>query len=185
MRMRKLGHGQSVRFIAPAEVDAQIRYLAGHPEVMTSLDVIRWTMTQTSAQIKHSLALWANQGSTYQLHQNAWETFRDHGANPYKELRIKLLKQESQTLEEMYSVSKADLSPLPLDAQIPREVSPGRATLIEEIRRKCRRFGIDSLQGVRVQEEQELEIAHELERETQRERPEQRKAANHKLRTED
>ncbi|CUA77983.1 RNA replication protein [Rhizoctonia solani] len=51
MRMRKLGHGQSVVFAAPPEIDAQIRKASPTPiqpdACINTLDILRWAMLKT------------------------------------------------------------------------------------------------------------------------------------------
>ncbi|KAH7917777.1 hypothetical protein BV22DRAFT_1042213 [Leucogyrophana mollusca] len=50
MRMRKLGHGHSVMFFAPLEVDRAIRLAAPKSDLerVESIDILRWTMLETS-----------------------------------------------------------------------------------------------------------------------------------------
>lgn len=59
--MRKLGHGQSVMFFAPLEVDRRIRKSAGKSslDAVEVLDILRWAMLETCADIQRHASLWA------------------------------------------------------------------------------------------------------------------------------
>ena len=78
MRLRKLGHGQSVMIIAPPEIDRTIRYEAGlRPEDKTKakvVDVIRWTMLETCQEIMRYIPQWVEQGLDYEARYQAFVT---------------------------------------------------------------------------------------------------------------
>jgi hypothetical protein len=77
MRMRKLGHGQSVLFMAPQEVDRKIREAAGKTssDVIRSLDILRWAMQETCADIQHHVPHWAQQGVDFLCRNTDWIQF--------------------------------------------------------------------------------------------------------------
>ena len=55
MRMRKLGHGHSVMFFAPLEVDLAIRAVVGKNDPttqVTSVDILCWAIHETWADIQ-------------------------------------------------------------------------------------------------------------------------------------
>lgn len=56
MRMRKLGHGQSLIFFAPDEVDRDIRRTAQKrsDDSISTLDIVRWAILEICcSQIQH------------------------------------------------------------------------------------------------------------------------------------
>ena len=57
MRMRKLGHGQSVVFCAPPEVDRRIREGESIDSVKV-IDVLSWVMSNTCIDIEHHIPHW-------------------------------------------------------------------------------------------------------------------------------
>ena len=55
MRMRKLGHGHSVMFFAPLEVNLAIRAVVGKNDPttqVTSVDILCWAIHETWADIQ-------------------------------------------------------------------------------------------------------------------------------------
>jgi hypothetical protein len=54
MRMRKLGHGQSIMFFAPPEVDRSIRLVSNKrvAEDIHVSDILVWAMTETCSDIQ-------------------------------------------------------------------------------------------------------------------------------------
>jgi len=81
MRMRQLGKGQSVMFFAPGEVDRRIRSLI--PSGMVSvdrirvLDILRWAMHETCADVRHHLPYWAQQGVD---HHKRFAAYEEHSS---------------------------------------------------------------------------------------------------------
>ncbi|KAI0920155.1 hypothetical protein AcV5_009969 [Taiwanofungus camphoratus] len=177
MRMRKLGHGQSVMFIAPPEVDRKIRHAAGkgmseHVEV---LDILRWTMLETCADIEHHLPLWAQQGYDYGKRKDAWNDFTSSGGALVESVKTTWLQREGRTLEEMYG-----LHPTTFDSSSAGFASNHPFT-IPELRQRCETLGVSSLSDTSVSEEQEREVDHEVEQERQVQRPPNAIAAVHQV----
>jgi hypothetical protein len=75
--MRKLGHGQSVLFIAPQEVDQKIRKAASKSllEGVRSADILRWVMQESCSDILHHIPHWSQQGVDYFHRQKDWSAF--------------------------------------------------------------------------------------------------------------
>ena len=164
MRMRKLGHGQSVMFFAPPEVNNQILSAIGkNPgDHVDTVDVVRWAITETCISTRSAVPLWASQGLCYQDAQEAWLSYCHDGQIDGSAFAL----PEAQTLEEMYGFGEiVD----PLNTEIPSTSRRRREIL--NVRKKCGEFGVESLLAVRQHEEQEREVSHEAQREQQVQRP--------------
>lgn len=104
--MRKLGHGQSVMFFAPPDVDRVIRDVAHvAPNVaVTVLDILRWVMTETCDYITHHLSHWAQQGVDHTRRNIAWTAYAaapsDTGA--IDALRGAWEEPDARSLSDMY-----------------------------------------------------------------------------------
>jgi hypothetical protein len=166
--MRQLGKGHSVMFFAPGDVDRQIRRLipggtssGGHIRV---LDVLRWTMHETCVAIRHYLPHWAQQGLD---HHKRFVAYREHNSTGDLEvLRNAWLQSESRTLEEMYPI-------VPGTGMSPEMDS---LPLISE---RIAQLGVTKPVDVRMAEEQEREVDHEIELERHVERPPKVHPARH------
>ncbi|KAI9447738.1 hypothetical protein H4582DRAFT_2137682, partial [Lactarius indigo] len=171
MRMRQLGKGQSVMFFAPGEVDRRIRRLiprGNEPENgVHVIDILRWAMHETCSDIAHHLPHWAQQGVDHHRRFSAykqWSSNEDLGV-----LRNSWLQPESKTLEEMYEpVSGAQ------GAVLSSEINS-----IPSLRERLERLGVTRLIDVRMAEEQEREVNHEVERERHLELPPKVHPAKH------
>ncbi|KAI6009773.1 hypothetical protein BKA83DRAFT_4632007 [Pisolithus microcarpus] len=157
MRMRKLGHGHSVMFFAPQEVDRSIRGTARksdgdgiHPS-----DILLWAMGETCTEIQNSAPYWAQQGRDHSLRYNAWSNFCN-GKITSQELATTWCQPDAKTLEELYAPCNPKERPL---------------LSIPAIDQRCQELGVSSSTNLNMNEEQEREIIHEIERETQVERP--------------
>ena len=171
MRMRQLGKGHSVIFFAPGEVDRQIRSLI--PDRLACgdrvhvVDVLRWAMHETCEDILHRLPYWVEQGLD---HHKRFMAYKDYSTpHALEKLRKAWLQRESRTLDEMYSVSPQS------------EMNP-EIDSIPALRERVEQLGITKLVDARIAEEQEREVAHEVEWERHVERPPKAQPARHALR---
>ncbi|CAE6459581.1 unnamed protein product [Rhizoctonia solani] len=213
MRMRKLGHGQSVMFAAPPEIDTQIRNaspdlvqrnnsitpgvgetqkystflknfwllgglltLAGQNAQTThridALDVLRWTMLQTCKDLQHHVSHWAQQGIEHAQRHEAERTYeRTHSVSGLQEGWI---SPESRSLEEMYGVLSPEVSRV-------RSSFTQRAFDVPALRQGLDTLGVKKLEDPQMDEEQEREVNHEIEREQQTQRPPKGKPVNHSI----
>ncbi|GBE85314.1 hypothetical protein SCP_0705010 [Sparassis crispa] len=180
MRMRKLGHGQSVLFLAPPEVDRSIRELAGTKETVETVDILRWAMVQACMYIEHHISHWAHQGMNFKKRSTAWEEFKtlspggllqasDSGLTA-RSLRSTWLSPEARPLEEMYGPSAGNRGALSTDDSMFDD---------PEVRARFKLFGVTSLQDPSMDEEQEREVSQELEQEREVERPPRAQPAVH------
>ncbi|KAK0465633.1 hypothetical protein IW261DRAFT_1523408 [Armillaria novae-zelandiae] len=150
MRMRQLGQGQSVMFFAPQEIDLQIKKAA---EKLES----RWSMLETCNEITHHVPQWAQQGYDYQQRNSAWEAYVSNNGSLEKVL-TSWLKPEARSLQELYGV----LDGPTLDSAIWQ---------VRELREHCEMLDVFFVSQTNMDEEQEREVSHEIERERQVERP--------------
>ena len=171
--MRQLGKGQSVMFFAPGEIDRRIRSLIpGGPKSengISVIDILRWAMYETCEDIDHHLPHWAQQGVDHHRRFSAYEQYRS--TKDITVLKSAWLQRESRTLEEMYDpASRAQA------AGLYQEVND-----IPSLCERLKRLGVTQLTDVRMAEEQEREVSHEVERERQVERPPKVEPATHKF----
>ena len=166
MRMRKLGHGQSVMFFAPPEVNDQILAAVGknQGDNVDTVDVVRWAIAETCTSTRSAVPLWASQGLCYQDSQEAWLSYCHDGRIDGSAFAL----PEAQTLEEMYGFQVGGNRD-PLNTEIPN--NSRRRKEILNIRETCSEFGVGSLLAARQYEEQEREVSHEAQREQQVQRP--------------
>ncbi|KAF8601975.1 hypothetical protein BDV93DRAFT_607791 [Ceratobasidium sp. AG-I] len=173
MRMRKLGYGQSVMFFAPAEIDSQIRKAGnltptGHVD---ALDILRWAMLNTCHDLEHHISHWAQQGVEYKRRAEAEQQY-------LQTKNVSVLKEgwttpESRPLEEMYGVSS---SASPSSGSF-----TARARGFLDLSDRLDLLGVLSLEDPSMDEEQEREVSHEVERERQIERPPKSQSASHSI----
>jgi hypothetical protein len=166
--MRQLGKGQSVMFFAPGEVDRRIRNLIpsdrGRCHRIQVLDILRWTMHETCDDIRHHLPHWSRQGFDHHQRFSAYKLHDSTGDLDF--LRRTWLQPESRTLEQMYY----PLQGTGASSEIDR---------IPALSERMERLGVTNSVDVRMAEEQEREVSHEIEREHQVERPPKVHPAQH------
>ncbi|PHH52919.1 hypothetical protein CFIMG_005390RA [Ceratocystis fimbriata CBS 114723] len=159
MRMRKLGHGQSVIFCVPNDIRNKIAQQEQDPllrkAVPTVPSILTWCIQQTWSFISDGIYLWANQGSRHSHNQGYWNETWSSGNNMSIATARKFLEPETQTLKERYHpslVTTDQLSKLGLPDHHP-------------ISRRVQEFGKHGLDGSMLNEEQERELAPEIEQE--------------------
>ncbi|KAI6011417.1 hypothetical protein EDC04DRAFT_3145760 [Pisolithus marmoratus] len=167
MRMRRLGHGHSVMFFGPLDVDRNIRDAArkSDADMVHPSDILLWAMGETCTDIENSAPYWAQQGRDHYLRYSAWSKFCS-GEMTSQELAATWCQPDAKTLEELYAPSN------------PKEQS---SLSIPEIDQRCQLLGVSSSTNSHMSEEQEREIIHEIEHETQVERPPPATPAVHRV----
>ncbi|KAF8886602.1 hypothetical protein CPB84DRAFT_1850068 [Gymnopilus junonius] len=170
MRMRKLGHGQSILFCAPPEVDKRIRdtqKLAESEEVKV-MDVLSWVMSRTCDDIEDHVPHWLQQGVDYHNRKSINFTAASSKGD-IRRLKNAWLQPAAQSLDDMYCPSDDGSSSLNAARSIPEMYS------------RLKDLGATVIRDARMEEEQEREVNHELEQEQQIERPAKVKPAVHRL----
>lgn len=182
MRLRKLGFGQSLIFVAPPEVDRSIREMNSRAAdaIIETRDIVKWSIEETCRTVEVDIKHWASQGLSYEVRQDAWDQYsgcESKTESTVQALRDGILEREAQTLEEMYGIGHRSLS-----SNISPDVRERRRD-IARIQSWCEKLGIemDSLKENRVREEQERELAHEEECEQQVERPPKTEPLKHRV----
>ncbi|KJZ70535.1 hypothetical protein HIM_10079 [Hirsutella minnesotensis 3608] len=171
MRMRKLGQGQSVVFCISEEIKGKIRAYSGTPfssEISVS-DVLLWAFSETHADIRRELPLWAMQGARFECQKEVWSKITTiDGICMTKSQAEKFLEKEAQSLEDRYRPGQvANSGSLVGDAGL----SSANPRLVE-IEKRCQTFnGVVDYKSSALQEEQERELSPEIEQERQVEKP--------------
>ena len=160
MRMRKLGHGQTVMFCASHEVDQRIRKLSGlSPDVTPQVpQIIEWAIQETLLDIERYIPQWSQNGVDHSQRQKAYSDYR--ASADVGTLRDAWRQRESKTLEELYGWEPTAFNDLNHSAF---RLAPVRDRLIS--------FGMSSLSHPGFGEEQEREVSQELVQEREVERP--------------
>ena len=164
--MRKLGHGHSIMFFAPLEVDRRIRSVAskGPSDAIDTTDILQWVIRETCDDIQQRAPHWAQQGMDHTSRYAIWTNFCGDELSP-TELSDKWLQPEAKRLEDLYG-----------------SCNPSNSTALNaDIRQRCNDLGVLSLRDVSMDEEQEREVIHEAERERQVERPPRVLPATHSI----
>ncbi|KAJ6020463.1 hypothetical protein N7540_005967 [Penicillium herquei] len=176
MRMRKLGHGQSVVFCIPTEIQNRILALRT-PDVTSRIkvsEVLEWAVSETWSDVRRSISLWAVQGSRFERQRPLWDNiFTIESSNITPEQVEEFLEDEYETIEDRYSPCADDISLLD-----PEEERSERLELIDQ---RCREFGNVEHDSAALQEEQERELAPEIECEREVERPPAVPADQHQI----
>ena len=151
-------------FFAPGEVDRRIRGLIPTGQKSAEggirvIDILHWAMHETCEDITRNLPHWAQQGLDHGRRFSAYKEYLSTGDVTI--LKSAWLQPESRTLEEMYDpVLKAQ------GAGLYQQVKD-----VPALRERLERLEVTKLTDVRMSEEQEREVNHEVERERQVERP--------------
>ena len=174
MRMRKLADEHSVVFIVPEEIETKIYRATGKEQnqAITVADVLQWSVQGTWEDLRRSIPLWMNQGVTFAKQAPLWNAALADASMSEFTAR-KFLEPEAQTLQERY---------LPRSRRNTLLVTESAdAGIISKIKDRCEAYdGLDIDFGA-LQEEQERELAPEIEQEKQVERPESAGPAPHSL----
>lgn len=178
MRMRKLGKGQSVIFYIPDEIKSNIISLTGHRDELDIdvSDVLCWAISETWHDIQRSIPLWATQAERFGRQSVLWDKARKDGQTTMTTAQaIEFLEPEYQSLESRYRPGW-HRSPLP-DSQL-QDIKNPNAHLIRE---RCREFQDLDFSTTHLHEEQERELAPEIEQEPEVDRPAPEGPATHNL----
>ncbi len=185
--MRKLGAGQSVTFCVSPEMRKRIRSLGkvDDSRQLTVNDVLVCAIAETWDDAHRSVPLWATQGIRHQHQEVVWDRVSRTGELSVQDIRD-YLEEEAQSLEQRYrpaseangTTNRQSISSKLIEA----EQLESRQAQVDQIKAKCIEFGLANIDAMgNLQEEQERELAPEVERERQVERPPAQKPADHSL----
>ncbi|KAL2069540.1 hypothetical protein VTL71DRAFT_14219 [Oculimacula yallundae] len=167
-RLRKLGHGQSVAFCAPSEVQLKLLECSGKkdPGHLEVEDVLLWAMRNSWEFTKKGMPLWATQGIRHYRRRAVCDY-----AGEAPRIPISILEPEALTLDERYGLDKQLAEEGIVCRNRSQPDSDLTRTELSSIRNKCREFGLKSFGDSDLHEEQERELHPENEREQQVEAP--------------
>ncbi|KAM3509029.1 hypothetical protein MY10362_000818 [Beauveria mimosiformis] len=185
MRMRKLGHGQSVVFCVSLEMQSRIHMATRKPsdsDVGVD-DVLMWAITETHADLRRLMPLWAIQGARFYHQKTTWDSATtEDGITLTKKQAEAFLEEEAQTIENRYRPASQTAEPdTTLSSFANLTLAEGEDSPLRSIQNRCDEFGISHFRSAALQEEQEKELAPEIEQERQIERPSAMSPAKHKL----
>ena len=105
MRMRQLGHGHCVSFLAPKEIYAKLQDISPPQQQPDSRQVIEWSLSNTSHQLENGMLEWASQGIVYSRRLTANELVAPPSRNSEHLQFFSFLSKvaEANALEDMYS----------------------------------------------------------------------------------
>ena len=182
--MRQLGHGHSIMWFAPLEVDRRIRSVAskGPSDVIDTADILQWAIRETCDDIERRTPHWAQQGMDHTSRYADWTSFC-RGELSSEQLSDKWLQPEAKRLEDLYGPHKT------LSSALINEVTKNKKkkkkkfglSAAPDIRQRCIELGVVCLRDVSMDEEQEREVIHEVERQRQVERPSRVLPATHSI----
>ncbi|KAM3554434.1 hypothetical protein ARSEF4850_006456 [Beauveria asiatica] len=184
MRMRKLGSGQSVVFCLSQEMQFRVNRAVGNAlnDGITVDDVLRWSIYETHADLHRMMPLWAIQGSRFERQKETWAKSKTPtGIRMSQDQAEEFLEEEAQTIEYRYR-------PTAHNAAEDLRLRFGRLRLdVEEnealaaIQSRCEDFGVSNSRSAVLQEEQEKELAPEIEQEREIQRPEPAAPEKHEI----
>ncbi|KAF2769520.1 hypothetical protein EJ03DRAFT_362265 [Teratosphaeria nubilosa] len=178
MRLRKLGHGQTVIFCVPDDVHHKIRQIYVKPrevEIDVS-DILAWSISETFFDIRRSMPLWALQGERFVRHDRLWTKAQlepNHTSLSQTDA-LEFLEQEAQTIADRYHPSSHQA----LTARLMSDIDPR----VQCIAARCRQIGDSQQDSAGFLEEQERELSPEIEQERQIQRAPPAQPAKHRLR---
>ena len=177
MRMRKLGVGQSVVFCVPEEIETKVRAMTANTKgrSMSVEDILEWAIRGTWDDLRRSMPLWLTQGKNFARHKVLWDLARAENGESLVcgDAGTAFLEDEAQNLETRYR---------------PRDKARDRApeqvadkVILDQIRQRCELYAGIEVTSSKLQEEQERELAPEIEQERQTERPAAATPAKHSV----
>ena len=178
MRLRKLGQGQSLMFVAPPEVHQSIVDITGkHDNDIDGYDVVAWSLEQSCLSIERSQPLRVLQGLNHHHRQKTMTAFAKRYPNlenvaketdATKGFILAFREKEEQRLNDLYAPASLKSSTMPNILDSSQEDPDPTVQQLLEIWRSVD-FSIS--EGASMHEEHEREVAHEVEQETQIQRP--------------
>ena len=173
MRLRQLAHGQSVHFVAPPEVHRDILKATGKPESheIDGYDVVSWALAQSCLNIERNEPLRIMQGLSYHRRQKATQQYGmepEEGEIAEHTATEMFIEKEEQSLSDLYAPSS--LKPIS-ESSLLKVSSQNKSPEVQALLYRWNEIDPDTADGANVQEEHEREVAHEVEQETQIQRP--------------
>jgi len=171
MRLRKLGKGQSVVFCIPEEIQTKILEFVKKPfpDNINISDVLAWSISETWADLRRSVPLWVSQGKR---HERTKDLLKNEGFGPAQAMEF--LEDEILSIEHRYLPQRPDDLVYTNNNKTENEN-------INEILRRAKAIQSANFNTATLQEEQERELAPEVEEERQLQCPPPMKPAQHQV----
>ncbi|KGO72346.1 Protein of unknown function DUF3645 [Penicillium expansum] len=178
-RLRGLEKCQSLLFLIPPEVSHNMRFSLGisSDRDFTSADVLKWSMVQTCQTLDNLRPLWANQGIQYHRRISLWDLLVEQ-RNPSKETANSMQEPEAQTLSQLYAPWNENKATTDGHNVAEWDVNNAQIRQLLETLQSTANHVVTSTY---LHEEQEREIACEVELEQQVFRPPSYTPNSHKL----
>lgn len=179
MRMRKLGQGQAVTFIVSPEMQKRIRDTRDITDgrALAVRDVLAWAISESWDEAARSVPLWATQGRRHLRQEEIWHQADEEGGFPPSALQ-EYLEPEAMSLGQRYRITSDNDRDLLTHNMASLSLHPQLAAIDQKLRAFSGSAGTTSST---LQEEQERELAPEIEEERQVSRPPPRQALSHNL----
>lgn len=147
MRLRKLGKGQSVVFIASQEICTKIceRTDQTLDAPVTVVNVLCWSICETWLDLSRNMPLWAVQGHCYETHKHILR-----GKDTTVSEAEQFLKDEAQSIEARYAPA-TEHTTLPMFQDL-------SDASIRAIHNRCLEFQAMGFNSASLQEEQEVSL---------------------------
>ncbi|TKA76195.1 hypothetical protein B0A49_06950 [Cryomyces minteri] len=177
MRMRKLGAGHTLAFFAPPDVNRSILDTTGTniTQQLSSTDVVRWCIEQTCLVTESVMPLWTMQGFALcerdrlcrSLLGGPGDLVGNLAEGKVRQFWTDIQEPEARTLRELYDLEdgpgKDD------DDDVAEESDAG--SMLAKLREARKATVATAMKDCTMNEEQEREVAHEIQRERQIQRP--------------
>ena len=185
MRMRQLGQGHSISFLASKEIYSQLELLSS-PSEPDSSHVIQWTLRNTANQLQSGMLEWATQGMIFSRRVAAMDVMQSTKVSDEKRLEkfSEIIKIPEQTkLDEMYGDLQCSTSAIKVVtssqtrlieslASVAGESSSLMAPISRGILERCEKYISEMMVSSKcLDEEQERELEEEKEEEKEAQRP--------------
>ncbi|KAL8995005.1 MAG: hypothetical protein Q9169_005181 [Polycauliona sp. 2 TL-2023] len=177
MRLRQLGQGQSLMYVAPPEVHISIVEApsASPTDEITGYRVVEWALEQSCLQIERNQPLRAVQGLSYHQRQEALEILKerlfsqdDEEDSSDDDLGDGIIEHEAQSLHDLYAPdTMRDHS----DCGLIKKSRASSDPAVQELIELWDKIDPHATRNANMHEELEREVGHEVEQETQIERP--------------
>ncbi len=179
MRLRQLGQGQSLMFVAPPEVHHDIvatTAITSSPTGdLNGFNVIEWALRQSWQQIERNQPLHVVQGLNYHRREEALDGLKqrllspDHeGATSADILGNEIVEREAQSLHDLYAPNAMrDYS----ESNLVKKSRSNPDPSVQELIKLWDQIDPRASRNANMHEELEREVGHEVEQEIQIERP--------------
>ena len=151
--MRKLGKGQSVVFCVSEEIHSKICTNSDKPHgsEINVADVLLWSISESHADIRRGLPLWAMQGARFEHQRAIWtDVTCSAGLQMPSSQARRFLEKEKQTLEERYRPTKTSRTQGYASDMLFNPANPR----LSEIQKRCVMFNALDYKSSALQEEQ-------------------------------